>query len=175
MFTAITIILGLIVFEIVNSIDNAIVNAHILKTMSEKWRKIFLFWGIITAVFLVRGLLPLVVVWLSVPEIGLAGAFRSIWDSPPEIAQLIEDRKGVILIGAGVFLLLLYLHWLFLEKKDPYFVFDKLVKPRYGVWFYGFASFILVGLLYLSRFSWKNCDSPTHLEFRFSPNSKPEI
>ena len=100
MFTAITIILGLIVFEIVNSIDNAIVNAHILKTMSEKWRKIFLFWGIITAVFLVRGLLPFVVVWLSVPEIGLAGAFRSIWDSPPEIAQLIEDRKGVILIGA---------------------------------------------------------------------------
>jgi len=155
MFTTITIIIGLIVFEIVNSIDNAIVNAHILKTMSKKWRKIFLFWGIITAVFLVRGLLPLVVVWLSVPEIGLAGAFRSIWDSPPEIAQLIEDRKGVILIGAGVFLLLLYLHWLFLEKKDPYFVFDKLVKPRYGVWFYGFASFILVGLLYLSRFSWK--------------------
>ncbi|MBI2626520.1 MAG: DUF475 domain-containing protein, partial [Candidatus Nealsonbacteria bacterium] len=155
MMDTIIIIIGLIVFEIVNSIDNAIVNAHVLKTMSVKWRKIFLLWGIVTAVFIVRGLLPLVVVWLSVPEIGFLGAFRSIWHSPPEIAQLIEERKGMILIGAGVFLLLLYLHWLFLEKKDPYFVSDKLIKPHHGVWFYGLAALILVGLLYISRFSWQ--------------------
>lgn len=155
MIDAIIIIIGLIVFEIVNSIDNAIVNAHVLKTMSEKWRKIFLFWGIITAVFLVRGLLPLVVVWLSIPEIGFLGALRSVFYSPPEIAHLIEERKGMILIGAGVFLLLLYLHWLFLEKKEPYFVSDKLIKPHHGVWFYGFAAFILVSLLYISRFSWQ--------------------
>lgn len=155
MSTTIIIILGLIVFEIVNSIDNAIVNAHVLKTMSQKWRKIFLFWGIFTAVFLVRGLLPLTVVWLSAPEIGFLGTLRSIWHGSPEIAQLFEERKGVILIGAGVFLLLLYLHWLFLEKKDPYFVSDKLIKLHHGVWFYAFASAILVSLLYLTRSSWQ--------------------
>ena len=48
MFSALIIIIGLIVFEAVNSIDNAIVNAYVLRTMSEKWRKIFLFWGILT-------------------------------------------------------------------------------------------------------------------------------
>jgi hypothetical protein len=151
MLTTIVIIVGLIVFEIVSSIDNAIVNAHVLKTMNEKWRKIFLFWGIITAVFLVRGLLPLVIIWLSVPEIGFMGAFHSMFNASPEVANLIEERKGIILIGAGVFLLLVYLHWLFLEKKDPYFVPDKLIKPQYGVWFFGFCAIILVTLLYLAR------------------------
>lgn len=151
MFTAIIIILGLVVFEIVSSVDNAIVNAHVLKTMSQKWRKIFLFWGIITAVFIIRGLLPFIVVWLSVPEIGFMGALQSIIKSSPEVAELMEERKGIILIGAGVFLLLIYLHWLFLEKKDPYFVPDKLIKPRHGVWFFGFAAVILVTLLYFAR------------------------
>lgn len=153
MFDVFVIILGLVVFEIVSSVDNAIVNAHVLKTMSQRWRKIFLFWGILTAVFVVRGLLPFAVVWLSVPEIGFSGVLQSIIKSPPEIAQLLEERKGVILIGAGVFLLLVYLHWLFLEKKDPYFVPDKLIKPQHGVWFFAFVAVILVSLLYLARSS----------------------
>ena len=72
----------------------------------------------------------------------------------PAIAQLLERRKGIILIGAGVFLLLIYLHWLFLEEKSPYFVPDKLIKPRHGVWFFAFAAVILVTLLFLSRGSW---------------------
>ena len=153
MFTAIIIILGLVVFEAVSSVDNAIVNAHVLKTMSVKWRKIFLVWGIFTAVFLIRGLLPFMIVWLSIPEVGFMGAFRAMFNSSPEISQLMEERKGVILIGAGVFLLLVYLHWLFLEKKDPFFVPDKLMKPSYGVWFFAFTALILVTLLYLARHS----------------------
>ena len=64
-------IVGLLVLEIVQSIDNAIVNAHMLKTMSERARKWFLLWGILTAVFLVRGLLPLLIVWLAAPGITL--------------------------------------------------------------------------------------------------------
>lgn len=153
MLTAFIIIFGLVIFEAISSVDNAIVNAHVLKTMSEKWRKIFLVWGIFTAVFLIRGLLPFMIVWLSVPEIGLAGAFNAMFGSSTEISQLIEERKGIILIGAGVFLLLVYLHWLFLEKKDPFFVPDKLIKPSYGVWFFAFTAIILVTLLYLARHS----------------------
>jgi uncharacterized protein len=154
MLSAIIIILGLVVFEIVSSVDNAIVNAHVLKTMSPKWRKIFLFWGIIFAVFVIRGLVPLLVVWLSVPEIGFIGAFHAAFSGSSDFKSLIEERKGVILLGAGVFMLLLYLHWLFLEKKDPYFVPDKLVKEQHGVWFFAFAALILVSLLYCARSSW---------------------
>ena len=59
MLSVIITLVGLLVLEIVQSVDNAIVNAHMLKTMSERARKWFLLWGILTAVFLVRGLLPL--------------------------------------------------------------------------------------------------------------------
>mgnify|MGYP001597787759 CR=1 FL=1 len=151
MFGIFIIILGLIVFEIVSSVDNAIINAHVLKTMSAKWRKIFLFWGIIFAVFIIRGLVPFLVVWLSVPEIGFIGTFHAAFSGSQQFTQLINERKGIILLGAGVFLALLYLHWLFLEKKDPYFVPDKLIKPQHGVWFFAAAAIILVALLYLAR------------------------
>lgn len=153
MITAIIIILGLIIFEIVSSVDNAIINAHVLKTMSVRWQKIFLFWGILTAVLIIRGLLPLIVVWLSVPEMGFLGAFHAAIEGSPKFAQLLEERKGIIMIGAGVFLLLLYLHWLFLEEKDPYFVSDKLMKPQHGVWFFAFTAILLVILLFLARHS----------------------
>ena len=153
MLTTIVIILGLVVFEIVSSVDNAIINAHVLKTMSQKWRRIFLFWGILTAVFIIRGILPFLVVWLSVPELGFTGALQSVIHSSPEVAELLEERKGIILIGAGVFLLLIYLHWLFLEKKHPYFVPDKLIRPQHGVWFFAFTAVILVTLLYMARAS----------------------
>ena len=56
-------------------------------------------------------------------------------------------------MGAGVFLLLVYLHWLFLEEKDPYFVPDRLIKPQHGVWFFGFCAVLLVVLLYCARIS----------------------
>lgn len=154
MLTAFIIILGLVVFEIVSSVDNAIVNAHVLKTMSARWRKIFLFWGIFTAVFLIRGLLPLVIVWLSAPELGIWGILQAMFSGSSDVAHLLEERKGIILIGAGVFLLLVYLHWLFLEKKEPLFVPDKLIKPKYGIWFFALAAIILVLLLYLARISW---------------------
>ncbi|MBI4359402.1 MAG: DUF475 domain-containing protein [Candidatus Nealsonbacteria bacterium] len=151
MFSFLIVILGLVVFETVNSIDNAIVNAHVLKTMSLRWRKIFLVWGIFTAVFIVRGIFPMIIVWLSAPEIGLSGVFQMFFSSDPHVADLLEARKGLILIAAGVFLLLLYLHWLFLEEKTPFFVPDRLISADFGIWFFAFAALLLVGLLYIAR------------------------
>ncbi len=147
------IIIGLAVFEIVNSVDNAIVNAHVLKTMSLKWRKIFLFWGLLIAVFVVRGLLPFLIVWLTVPGIGFANAFMAMFSGFSEFAGAIEAGKPLILMAAGVFLLLLYLHWLFLEEKSPLFVVDRLVRPDYGIWFFACAAIILVALLYFARYN----------------------
>ncbi|MEY4745252.1 MAG: hypothetical protein RL272_1197, partial [Candidatus Parcubacteria bacterium] len=39
MLSAIITIIGLLVLEVVQSVDNAIVNAHMLKTMSIRARK----------------------------------------------------------------------------------------------------------------------------------------
>ena len=61
-FFALTLI-GLALFEIVSSIDNAVINADVLATMSKKARRWFLLWGILFAVFVVRGVLPFVIVY----------------------------------------------------------------------------------------------------------------
>ena len=54
--SAVLIIIGLAAFETVASIDNAIINADILSTMREWARRWFLTWGILIAVFVIRGL-----------------------------------------------------------------------------------------------------------------------
>lgn len=151
--SAIIVIIGLVVFEIVNSIDNAIVNAYVLKSMSVKWRRIFLIWGMFFAVFVVRGVLPFLVVWLTVPGLSFNEAFWAMFNSSPEVAEAVEAGRPLILMGAGVFLALLYLHWLFLEEKKPLFVMDKLMKPNYGIWFFACAAVMLVTLLYLASYN----------------------
>ena len=51
MIQEIITILGLCVFEVVCSVDNAVVNANVLKTVGEKQKKFFLTWGLFIAVF----------------------------------------------------------------------------------------------------------------------------
>src|ERR687893_550518 len=55
-FSAALTVAGLCLFETVTSVDNAIINAEVLATMGQRARRWFLFWGILIAVFLVRGL-----------------------------------------------------------------------------------------------------------------------
>ncbi len=151
MLTIILIVVGLILFEVVNSVDNAIVNAHMLRTMSAKARRWFLLWGILTAVVLVRGLLPLAIVWITTPSLSIFEVFAATFGADPIAKSAMDASAHILLIGGGMFLLLLYLHWLFLEKKDPFFFSDKLVRPNYGVWFFAGAAILLVTFLWIAR------------------------
>jgi hypothetical protein len=63
-------IAGLALFETISSIDNAIINAEVLSTMGQRARKWFLFWGLLFAVFMIRGLLPWLIVWAVNPALG---------------------------------------------------------------------------------------------------------
>ena len=89
---------GLLVFEIVSSIDNAIINADVLATMGEKARRWFLLWGLIFAVFVVRGLLPWLIVWATTPSLGLIGALLATFSSDPAVTAAIESSAPVLLI-----------------------------------------------------------------------------
>lgn len=151
MLEILLIVLGLVLFEVVNSVDNAIINAHILKTMGEKWRKRFLLIGIVTSVFLVRLVVPLIMVWIVVPHISFAELMSAFAGGSTIAAEAIEQQKSLILVFGGMFLSLLYFHWLFMEKKNPLFVHEKFLKEHHAVWFFAFAAIILVILLYFAR------------------------
>ncbi len=146
------IIAGLTLFEVVNSVDNAIINAHVLKTMGEKWRRRFLFVGILTSVFLVRIILPVVIVFLVIPNIAFSDLVSMILGKSTAASAAIEHGKPLILMFGGVFLLLLYFHWLFMEKKLHLFHHEKLFREGKNIWFFALAAILLVGLMYFARF-----------------------
>ena len=141
-FSIILIILGLGLFEIVISVDNAIINAEVLGTMSKKWRRWFLIWGIIIAVFLVRGLLPWLIIWMSNPSLGVLGALTASFSSDPNVAKVIEESAPILLSGGGTFLIFLFFHWLFLEPKHYGLIGEEFIHKQ-GVWFFAVVSVLL--------------------------------
>jgi len=102
------IVIGLCLFEIIVSIDNAIINAEVLSKMSPKARKWFLFWGILFAVFAIRGLLPWLIVWAATPGIGPIEAFTAAFSSDPSVLTAVEASAPLLLMGGGIFLLFGY-------------------------------------------------------------------
>jgi len=135
-------ILGLCLFEVVSSVDNAVVNADVLATMSVKWRKWFLVWGIFFGVFMVRGLLPWFIVWMANPAIGPWGALTASFSNDPRIHQALEESSPPLLLGGGVFLIFLFFHWLFLEPKEFGLHVERFFSKQ-GVWFFAVVSVIL--------------------------------
>src|SRR5690348_1029315 len=99
-------VLGLCLFETVSSADNAIINAEVLAGMSRKARRWFLVWGILFAVFIVRGLLPWLIVWMALPSLGPIGAFTAAFSSSPAVHEAVEASAPVLLMGGGVFLVM---------------------------------------------------------------------
>ncbi len=142
-------IIGLAIFEIVTSIDNAIINANVLATMSQKARRWFMFWGILFAVFVIRGLLPFVIIFLTNPSHGIYEVFKTTFSGSPESAHIIEESSRVLLIGGGIFLVFLFLHWLFLEAKNHAFGLERFLESQ-GVWFYAIVSILLTIVVWSS-------------------------
>ena len=142
-------IFGLSLFEIITSVDNAIINAEVLRGMSQKARRWFLFWGILFAVFAVRGLLPLLIVWLANPSIGLVGLFFAAFSQDPKIAQAIEATSPLLLLAGGVFLVFLFFNWLFLEPKNYGLRGERFFQAQ-GAWFFAVASILLAVIVWFA-------------------------
>ena len=149
LLSMILIILGLSLFEIIISVDNAIINAEVLGTMSKKSRKWFLIWGIIIAVFVVRGILPWLIIWISTPDIGLWQALAASFSGDEKIAEIIKESSPILLSGGGTFLVFLFFHWLFLETKHYGLIGERFIQKQ-GVWFFAIVSIFLVAIVWVS-------------------------
>ena len=135
-------IAGLCLFEVISSVDNAIINAEVLSTMGKRARKWFLFWGILFAVVVIRGLLPWLIVWATNPSLGPIGAFTAALSSDPQVHEAIESSAPILLAGGGTFLIFLFFHWLFLEQKN-FGLWGEKFFVRQGVWFFAVVSVLL--------------------------------
>jgi hypothetical protein len=121
------LLLVLAVLEVSLSFDNAVINATILERMSEFWQKMFLTVGVLIAVFGMRLLLPLLIVYFAagLPPVEAfqlamnppADGAAYFPDGSPSYETLLTDAHPIIAAFGGMFLLMLFLNWLFEEKE----------------------------------------------------------
>lgn len=145
----ILVIGGLSLFEIITSIDNAVINAEVLSTMSKKAQRWFLVYGFFFAVFVVRGFLPLLIIWMANPSLGLIGSFTATFSNDPHVAESIEQSAPLLLLGGGVFLLFLFFSWLFLEPKN-YGLKGEAFFQKQGAWFFAVVSVLLTIIVWFA-------------------------
>jgi len=145
----ILIVAGLALFETISSVDNAIINAEVLSTMSEKAKRWFLTWGLLVAVFVVRGLLPWLIIWIVSPGLGPIGALTATFRNDPAVIAAIELSAPILLIAGGTFMIFLFFYWLFLEPKYYGFKGERFFQNQ-GAWFYAVISILLTVIVWLA-------------------------
>ncbi|HMA04881.1 MAG TPA: DUF475 domain-containing protein [Methanomicrobiales archaeon] len=142
-------IAGLCLFETISSIDNAIINAEVLSTMGERARRWFLVYGLIIAVFLIRGILPWAIIWFTTPSLGPVGALTAAFSDDPLVLDAIEASAPILLMGGGTFLVFLFFHWLFLEEKHFGLRGERYIQKK-GVWFFAVVSVLLTLIVWFA-------------------------
>ncbi len=126
----------LIVLEISLSFDNAVVNAKVLTRMTEAWQRIFLTVGVLVAVFGMRLLIPIVIVWLTagIPptqawQLALAHGDP---DQPGTYGYLLAQAHPLIAAFGGMFLLLVFLNFLFEERETQWLMWFERPLGKLG-------------------------------------------
>lgn len=109
------------VMEVSLSFDNAVVNASVLKNMSEKWQRRFLVWGILIAVVGMRLIFPVAIVALTA-GLGFGEVTNLALNNPEQYAHHLEASEVAIGAFGGVFLLLVALNYLMDPEKDEHWL-----------------------------------------------------
>ncbi len=109
-----TLVLG--VLEVSLSFDNAVVNAGVLKHLSDLWRRLFLTVGIFIAVFGMRLIFPIVIVSVAT-GMSIGPVVELALSQPEKYSQALTDHYASIAAFGGMFLMLVFLNFLFDQKR----------------------------------------------------------
>lgn len=120
-FSTLFIVFILSILEISLSFDNAVVNAVRLEKMTPKWQKRFLTWGILVAVFGMRILFPVLIVSIF-SRIDLITTFKMAFANPDLYTYHLHLIHSSILTFGGIFLFMLFLHYIFNENKKIHWI-----------------------------------------------------
>ena len=115
----IAVLLG--VLEVSLSFDNAVVNASVLRTMSEKWQHRFLTWGMLIAVFGMRFIFPILIVAVT-SGMGLGQVVNAAFGNPELYAHELEKAHVTISAFGGTFLMMVFLKYFMDPDKDTHWL-----------------------------------------------------
>lgn len=109
------------VLEVSLSLDNAVVNAKTLADMSAIWRRRFLTWGILIAVFGMRVIFPLLIVGIA-GRLNPVDAVMLAATQPAEYERILTSVHAEIAAFGGAFLFMVGLRYFFDQEKDVHWV-----------------------------------------------------
>ncbi|MDV6375263.1 DUF475 domain-containing protein [Deinococcus sp. ZS9-10] len=118
-FLVIAVVLG--VMEVSLSFDNAVVNASVLKNMTEKWQRRFLIWGILIAVVGMRLVFPIAIVAITA-GLGFGEVASLALNDSAKYGEYLEKAEVVISAFGGIFLLMVALNYLMDPEKDEHWL-----------------------------------------------------
>jgi uncharacterized protein len=140
--TALFLLVVLAVLEVSLSFDNAIINAAVLQQMSVFWQRMFLTIGILIAVFGMRFVFPLVIVWATAgldPVRALELALNpppnhalEFPDGSPSYERLVIAAHPAIAAFGGTFLLMLFLDFVFHDRDIKWLKWIEIPFARIG-------------------------------------------
>ena len=115
--------------EISLSFDNAVINATKLKKMPPIWRRRFLTWGILIAVFGMRFVFPIVIVAIF-SGISCSGVHSLALNEPGQYEHYLEEAHVGISSFGGTFLMMLFCEFMFANNKNLHWIApaEKLLK-----------------------------------------------
>ena len=103
------------------SFDNAVINSKVLEDMSEFWRKMFLTIGMLVAVFGMRIVFPIVMVW-AVGDVSLFEVLKMIVTSPSTFQKILIDQHVLIAGFGGAFLWMVFSKFFFDSAKEHHWL-----------------------------------------------------
>jgi hypothetical protein len=140
--TALFLLVVLAVLEVSLSFDNAIINAAVLQQMSVFWQRMFLTIGILIAVFGMRFVFPLVIVWgtagldpVRALELALNPPPNNALEFPdgsPSYEKLVIAAHPAIAAFGGTFLLILFLDFVFHDRDIKWLKWIEIPFARIG-------------------------------------------
>ncbi|WP_273755093.1 DUF475 domain-containing protein [Bartonella sp. MM73XJBT.G] len=138
------------VLEISLSFDNSIINARVLGKMNPLWRRRFLIWGILIAVFGMRIVFPLLVVVVAVGINPIAAVKLAIGE-PHRYAEVLTNAHMGIAAFGGTFLMMVGLKYFFDFEKEVHWL-DVIEKPaqKFGALVGMDIAIVLILILFIS-------------------------
>lgn len=121
------IAIALAVLEVSLSFDNAVINARVLENMSPVWQRRFIIWGLPIAVFGMRLVFPILLVYLP-SNMPLWAVVYLAWKDPAEYQLLLTHGYPYISAFGGAFLLMVSSH--FLLDKNHKVIWLKAIEQN---------------------------------------------
>lgn len=117
LLTALWLVVVLGILEISLSFDNAVVNASVLRNMTEFWQKMFLTVGILIAVFGMRLVFPIVIVSV-ITGMSNMDVIDMVLTDPERYGKVLTDAYPMIATFGGSFLFMVFLSFMLDPKRD---------------------------------------------------------